>query len=67
VYRDPIVRFTIFLDRLIAPVQTVLGTTMQTAFAIRSVKFAALPATPPGAAGAARGPITSLPLEPGAR
>jgi len=66
VYRDPIVRFTIFLDRLIAPVQSVLGTTLQTAFTIRSVKFAGLPASPAGAGGA-RGPITSLPLEPGAR
>jgi len=67
VYRDPIVRFTVFLDRLAAPVQTVLGTTLQSAFTIRSVKFAALPAAPGGAAGAARGPITNLPLEPGAR
>jgi polysaccharide export outer membrane protein len=69
VYRDPIVRFTVFLDRIIAPIQSVLGTTLQTAFTIRSVKFAALPATGAGGgvAGAARGPITSLPLEPGAR
>ena len=67
VYRDPIVRFTIFLDRLVAPVQSVLSTTLQTAFTIRSVKFAGLPAAPAGAAGAARGPITNLPLEPGAR
>ena len=56
VYRDPIVRFTVFLDRLAAPVQTVLGTTLQIAFTIRAVKFAGLPAAPPGAAGAARGP-----------
>ena len=70
VYRDPIVRFTVFLDRLIAPIQSVLGTTLQTAFTIRSVKFAALPAGGIGGgagAGAARGPITGLPLEPGAR
>jgi polysaccharide biosynthesis/export protein len=69
VYRDPIVRFTIFLDRLAAPFQTVLGTTLQSAFTIRAVKFAQLPATAGGAggAGAARGPITNLPLEPGAR
>jgi polysaccharide export outer membrane protein len=67
VYRDPIVRFTIFLDRLIAPIQSVLGTTLQTAFTIRSIKFASLPAAPAGATGAARGPITNLPLEPGAR
>jgi polysaccharide export outer membrane protein len=67
VYRDPIVRFTVLLDRLAAPVQTVLGTTLQSAFTIRSVKFAAVPVAGAGAAGAARAPITNLPLEPGAR
>jgi len=67
VYRDPIVRFTVFLDRLAAPVQTVLGTTLQSAFTIRAVKFAGAPISPTGAGGAARGPITNLPLEPGAR
>jgi polysaccharide export outer membrane protein len=67
VYRDPIVRFTIMLDRLAAPFQTVIGSMMQTSFAIRAVKFAAVPVAPAGAAGAARGPITNLPLEPGAR
>ena len=53
VYRDPIVRFTVFLDRLAAPFQTVVGSTLQTAFTIRAVKFAGLPAT--GAGGAAGG------------
>jgi polysaccharide export outer membrane protein len=69
VYRDPIVRFTVFLDRLAAPFQTVISSMLTTAFTIRAVKFASLPATTgaAGAAGAARGPITSLPLEPGAR
>ncbi len=69
VYRDPIVRFTIFLDRLAAPFQTVIGSTLQTAFTIRAVKFAGLPAGGLGGAGAAaaRGPVTNLPLEPGAR
>jgi len=70
VYRDPIVRFTVFLDRLAAPFQTVIGTTLQSAFTIRAVKLSTLPATGAagaGAAGAARGPITNLPLEPGAR
>jgi len=67
VYRDPIVRFTVFLDRLAAPFQTVIGTTLQSAFTIRAVKLSTLPAQPAGAAGAARGPITNLPLEPGAR
>ncbi|MFI5459358.1 MAG: polysaccharide biosynthesis/export family protein, partial [Isosphaerales bacterium] len=45
VYRDPIVRFTVFLDRLAAPFQTVVGTTLQSAFAIRAVKLSTLPAT----------------------
>src|SRR6516165_2569182 len=44
VYRDPIVRFTVFLDRLVAPFQSVVGSILQTAFTIRAVKFAALPA-----------------------
>ncbi len=69
VYRDPIVRLTVFIDRLAAPFQTVVGSMLQTAFTIRAVKFAAQPVTPAGAAGTAatRGPITNLPLEPGAR
>jgi polysaccharide export outer membrane protein len=67
VYRDPIVRFTIMLDRLAAPFQTVISSILQTSFTIRAVKLAGTSVTPPGAAGAARGPITNLPLEPGAR
>ncbi len=39
VYRDPIVRFTVFLDRLAAPFQTVLSTTLQSSFTIRAVKL----------------------------
>ena len=66
VYRDPIVRFTVFLDRLIAPVQAVLGTTLQGAFAVRYVKIAGQPLTTPGATSAAAA-ATQLPLEPGAR
>jgi polysaccharide biosynthesis/export protein len=65
VYRDPIVRFTVFLDRIIAPVQAVLGTTLQTAFAVRYVKIAGTPVTPTSPAAAAA--ATQLPLEPGAR
>jgi polysaccharide export outer membrane protein len=75
VYRDPIVRFTVFLDRLAAPLQTVLGTTLQSAFTIRAVKLSTLPATGAGGGllggggtgGGTRSPITNLPLEPGAR
>jgi polysaccharide biosynthesis/export protein len=66
VYRDPIVRFTVFLDRIIAPVQAVLGTTLQTAFAVRYVKIAGSPITP-GASGATAAAARQLPLEPGAR
>jgi polysaccharide biosynthesis/export protein len=64
VYRDPIVRLTVFIDRLAAPFQTVLGTTLQSAFTIRGVKFASLPVT--SGAAATRVP-PQLPLEPGAR
>jgi polysaccharide biosynthesis/export protein len=69
VYRDPIVRLTVFIDRLAAPFQTVIGSMLQTAFTIRAVKFAAAPIGAAGGTGAAasRGPITNLPLEPGAR
>jgi polysaccharide export outer membrane protein len=67
VYRDPIVRLNVFIDRLAAPFQTVIGSTLQTAFTIRAVKFAALPALPGGAAGGAARTPPQLPLEPGAR
>ncbi len=65
VYRDPIVRFTVFLDRLIAPVQAVFGTTLQGAFTVRSVKIAGTPVA--GAGGTATRIPPQLPLEPGAR
>src|SRR5262249_31405891 len=69
VYRDPIIRFTVFLDRLIAPFQAVLGSTLQTAFTIRAVELAGVPirgAGGLGGAAATRSP-PQLPLEPGAR
>ncbi len=65
VYRDPIVRLTIFIDRLAAPFQTVLGSILQESFTVRAVKLSLLPAT--GAAGAAGRIPPQLPLEPGAR
>ena len=66
VYRDPIIRFTVFLDRLVAPFQTVLGTTLQTAFTKRAVDLARVPIPrPAGTTGAGIPP--QLPLEPGAR
>ena len=39
VYRDPIVRFTVFLDRLAAPFQTVVSSTLQTSFMIRYLQI----------------------------
>lgn len=39
VYRDPIVRATIFLDRLAAPFQTVINSTMQTSFLLRNLQY----------------------------
>ena len=39
VYRDPIVRTTIFIDRLAAPFQTVLNSILQYSFTARSVEF----------------------------
>lgn len=39
VYRDPIVRATVFLDRLAAPFNSVLNGMLQYSFAVRSVKF----------------------------
>jgi polysaccharide export outer membrane protein len=70
VYRDPIVRLTVFIDRLAAPFQTVVSSILQTSFAIRFAKIAGQSASAGGGTGgtaAARGPITNLPLEPGAR
>ena len=70
VYRDPIVRFTVFLDRLAAPFQTVIGTTLQNRVhhPCRQVRVASGDHRGAGAAGAAsRAPVTNLPLEPGAR
>jgi polysaccharide export outer membrane protein len=68
VYRDPIVRITVFIDRLAAPFQTVIGSMLQYSFTVRSIKFLSAPITGAGGTtGAARAPITNLPLEPGAR
>lgn len=67
VYRDPIVRLTVFIDRMAAPFQTVVGSILQYSFAARYLQILKTPVAGAGAATAARGPITSLPLEPGAR
>jgi polysaccharide export outer membrane protein len=43
VYRDPIVRTTIFIDRLAAPFQTVVNSVLQYSFAARSAKSINIP------------------------
>lgn len=43
VYRDPIVRATIFIDRLAAPFQTVVNSVLQYSFAARSAKSINVP------------------------
>ncbi|APW64069.1 polysaccharide biosynthesis/export family protein [Paludisphaera borealis] len=65
VYRDPIVRTTIFIDRLAAPFQTVLNSILQTSFTIRSVDYAKLGVR--GVAGASTTTQPTLLSQPGAR
>ena len=68
VYRDPIVRTTIFLDRLAAPFQTVVNSILQTSFTIRGVQYAALGTR--GMTGTGTGTTTTNPsllTQPGAR
>jgi polysaccharide export outer membrane protein len=68
VYRDPIVRFTIFLDRLAAPFQTAINSTLQTAFAIRSVQFLKLGGAGLGVGGTGTtGAAPTAVIQPGAR
>ena len=64
VHRDPIVRFTILLDRLVAPYQAVIGSGLQTTFFIRYLQFLRVPVG--GAAGAATDPHPA-PAPAGAR
>ena len=70
VHRDPIVRFTIFLDRIVAPYQAVVGTGLQTTFFMNFLRILSRPLG--GGLGGAAGTGTTrippqLPLEPGAR
>jgi polysaccharide biosynthesis/export protein len=72
VYRDPIIRGTIFIDRLAAPFQTVLNSALQYSFTARSIKSIAVPifgngTSTTGAAGGTRSGASSLPIQPGAR
>src|SRR5208283_1752757 len=63
VYRDPIVRTTIFIDRLAAPFQTVLNSMLQFSFTARSLQLLQV--------GVPRTTTTTttptLPTQPGAR
>ena len=68
VYRDPIVRTTIFIDRLAAPFQTVLNSMLQYSFTYRSVKSLGIPLLGGAATSTTRGTGTSaLAPQPGAR
>jgi polysaccharide export outer membrane protein len=68
VYRDPIVRTTVFIDRLAAPFQTVLNSILQYSFTARSVEFLRLGVRGiGGAAGARTTTFPTLPSQPGAR
>ncbi len=63
VYRDPIVRTTIFIDRLAAPFQTVVNSVLQYSFAARSVKSINVPLI----SGSSSSSTTTTPSQPGAR
>ena len=68
VYRDPIVRTTVFIDRLAAPFQTVLNSILQYSFTARSVEFLRLGTRGVGGAAAtATRTNPTLPNQPGAR
>jgi polysaccharide biosynthesis/export protein len=68
VYRDPIVRTTLFIDRLAAPFQTVINSMMTYSFTARSIKSINVPIFGGGAAaGTTAGTGNILPPQPGAR
>lgn len=70
IYRDPLIRATLALDKAIAPVQTLLNTGLQFGFAYRTLKYINTPLFgngAGGAGGAARGPNNILPGQVGAR
>jgi polysaccharide export outer membrane protein len=67
VYRDPIVRATLFIDRLAAPFQTVVNSILQYSFAARSVKSIGIPIFGNGTATGTTGRTSALTTQPGAR
>jgi polysaccharide export outer membrane protein len=68
VHRDPIVRLTVLIDRLVAPYQAVIGSGLQTSFFIQYLRIISHPFGA-GAGGTTTGTRIppQLPLEPGAR
>ena len=73
VYRDPIIRTTIFIDRIAAPFQTVLNSMLQYSFTARSIKSINVPIFGNGStttgttARGSLGGAGALPTQPGAR
>jgi polysaccharide export outer membrane protein len=67
VYRDPIVRATIFIDRIAAPFNTVVNTVLQYSFAARSAKSINVPLLGGGTTGTTGRPTTTNLVQPGAR
>ncbi|MBV8678010.1 MAG: hypothetical protein JO355_12685, partial [Planctomycetaceae bacterium] len=65
VYRDPIVRGTIFIDRLAAPFQTVVNSILQYSFAARSVRSLSAPLFTTPTTAVTRGALPVV--QPGAR
>ncbi len=65
VYRDPIVRTTIFIDRIAAPFSTVLSSMLQYGFAVRTVRSIGVPIN--GAASTSSTTATAPVLGAGAR
>ena len=65
VFRDPIVRFTILVDRLAAPFQTALNSALQYGFTARTIKAINVPLFGNGTAGSTTTTTTTnLPSQP---
>jgi polysaccharide biosynthesis/export protein len=67
VYRDPIVRATLMIDRLAAPFQTVVNSVLQYSFAARSVKSINVPIFGNGTSTTTTSSGGTLATQPGAR
>jgi len=67
VYRDPIVRTTIFIDRMAAPFQTVLQSILQTSFTVQSLRFLSRGVGLGGVGTGTTATQPTLPTQPGAR